>query len=307
MNKLSVALSFTLALSLTSQFAFAKPMSAELAHNASENASEALPVKRVSAEVQLQGVDIIEADDVDWGYLNPLRGDKSPGAANLWGDRTKDTATGMLVRFKKGFSSPPHIHNITYRGIVINGLLHNDDPTAARMWMPTGSYWTQPAGEDHITAADGESNLIYLEIDRGPYLVKPSNQAFNNGEAPINLHANNLVWQPYGAGERAFLWGNTSKGEINGSLIKLPAGFAGQLISSAEEFRAVVITGQLGLVDSHLVDGSNAKVGHANKLRSLAPGSYFGADQSNNYQLRSAQETILYIRTDGHLILNTSN
>ncbi|REL37416.1 DUF4437 domain-containing protein [Thalassotalea euphylliae] len=271
-------------------------MSAELASNAS-NASEALLVKRLSADVQLQGVDIIEADDVDWGYLNPLRGDKSPGAANLWGDRTKDTATGMLVRFKKGFSSPPHIHNITYRGIVINGLLHNDDPTAARMWMPKGSYWTQPAGEDHITAANGESNLIYLEIDRGPYLVKPSNQAFNNGEAPINLHANNLVWQPYGAGERAFLWGNTSKGEINGSLTKLPAGFAGQLISSAQEFRAVVITGQLGLVDSN----------NANKVRSLAPGSYLGADQSNNYQLRSAQESILYIRTDGHLILNTSN
>ncbi|REL27396.1 DUF4437 domain-containing protein [Thalassotalea euphylliae] len=250
---------------------------------------------------------IVSAENVDWGYLNPLRGDKSPGAANLWGDRTKDTATGMLVRFKKGFFSPPHIHNITYRGIVINGLLHNDDPTAARMWMPTGSYWTQPAGEDHITAADGESNLIYLEIDRGPYLVKPSNQAFNNGEAPINLHANNLVWQPYGAGKRAFLWGNTSKGEINGSLIKLPAGFAGQLISSAQEFRAVVITGQLGLVDSHLVDGNNAKVSHANKVKSLAPGSYFGAEQSNNYQLHSAHETILYIRTDGHLMLNTSN
>lgn len=44
--------------------------------------------------------------EVHWGFLNPLRGDKSPAAANLWGDRSKNGATGMLVRFQKGFSSP---------------------------------------------------------------------------------------------------------------------------------------------------------------------------------------------------------
>lgn len=90
---------------------------------------------------------VVPANEVEWGYLNPLRGDKSPGAADLWGDRTQDTATGMLVRFNKGFESPPHIHNITYRGIVIEGQMHNDDPSAAKMWMPTGSFWTQPAGK----------------------------------------------------------------------------------------------------------------------------------------------------------------
>ena len=124
--------------------------------------------------------EIIAAEDVRWGYLNPLRGDKSPGAADLWGNRAIDSATGMLVRFKKGFASPPHIHNITYRGVVIHGLLHNDDPKAERLWMPTGSFWTQPAGEEHITAADAETNMIYLEIDSGPYLVKPSKEHFDN-------------------------------------------------------------------------------------------------------------------------------
>ena len=124
---------------------------------------------------------IVTINDIEWGYLNPLRGDLSPGAANLWGDRTKDVSTGMLVRFKKGFQSPPHIHNITYRGVVITGLLHNDDPEAEKLWMPTGSFWTQPAGENHITAANGEANLIYLEIDSGPYLVKPADQAFDDG------------------------------------------------------------------------------------------------------------------------------
>lgn len=122
-------------------------------------------------KVEADDYSVIATDNIDWGLLNPLRGDASPRAADLWGDRTKDIATGMLVKFKKGFSSPPHIHNISYRGVVIEGLLHNDDPTAEKLWLTTGSFWTQPAGETHITAADGQDNLIYLEIDSGPYLV----------------------------------------------------------------------------------------------------------------------------------------
>ncbi len=148
----------------------------------------------VSAQQALAEIQVTTSDEVKWGYLNPARGDKSPGAADLWGDRTIDTASGMLVRFNKGFESPPHIHNITYRGIVIEGEMHNDDPNAAKMWMPTGSFWTQPAGEDHTTATNDKTNLIYLEIDEGPYLVQPSRQHFDNGERPINIHADNMVW-----------------------------------------------------------------------------------------------------------------
>ena len=59
-----------------------------------------------------------------------------------------------------GFSSPPHIHNVTYRAMVIKGLVHNDDPEAENMWMPPGSFWTQPAGEAHITSAKGEENIL---------------------------------------------------------------------------------------------------------------------------------------------------
>nr|WP_211242461.1 DUF4437 domain-containing protein [Cobetia crustatorum] len=65
--------------------------------------------------------EVVQHSDIDWGYLNPLRGDQSPAAGDLWGDRTKDGASGFLVKFNEGFSSPPHIHNITYRGVVIQG------------------------------------------------------------------------------------------------------------------------------------------------------------------------------------------
>lgn len=78
---------------------------------------------------------------------------------------------------------------------MIKGGLHNDDPDAAKMWMGPGSYWTQPAGEDHITAAKpGAGAISFLEIFEGPYLVKPSSDAFQTQELPVNMDSTNLVW-----------------------------------------------------------------------------------------------------------------
>ncbi|GAA4886532.1 DUF4437 domain-containing protein [Ferrimonas pelagia] len=239
---------------------------------------------------------VVAADAIEWGYLNPLRGELSPGAADLWGDRTVDGATGMLVRFNKGFSSPPHIHNITYRGVVIDGLMHNADAAAPPMWLPSGSFWTQPIGQDHITAANGDTNLIYLEIDSGPYLVKPSDEQFDNGERPINLHASNRVWLGAEAlsfvdaegAELALLWGSHQIGETGGALLKLPAGFDGQLSVDAEEFRAVVISGQVHYRSAE----QEGSIG-------LLPGSYAGSKGRFIHQLSSPEETVIYLRTDG--------
>ncbi|WP_017445533.1 DUF4437 domain-containing protein [Gayadomonas joobiniege] len=240
---------------------------------------------------------VIATKDIQWGYLNPLRGDKSPGAADLWGDRTKDTATGMLVRFKKGFESPPHIHNISYRGVVIQGLMHNDDPTAGKMWMPTGSFWTQPAGENHTTAANDQENLIYLEIDQGPYLVQPSKKAFDNGERPLNLHRDNIVWlnnsdlydiKKDGV-KAAYLWGQT--GQVGGTLIKVPSGFEGFIITDANEFRAVVIEGELTY--------------QGKKTTQLAAGSYLESSGQQQHKLINSNEAeaIIYLRTDKKFII----
>ena len=245
-------------------------------------------------------VKVMSADEVEWGYLNPLRGVLSPGAADLWGDRTGGNATGMLVRFKKGFESPPHIHNITYRGIVIEGQMHNDDPSAAKMWMPPGSFWTQPAGEDHTTAANGETNLIYLEIDSGPYLVMPSDEQFDNGERPLNLHADNMVWQDNSdlysiqadKAEATQLWRSTAS--MNGSMIRLDAGFDGELSTEASEFRAVVIGGE---VSYNAADLEQPKI--------LAAGSFIEStgDYTHKFVNSGDEDVTLYIRTDGRYTL----
>ncbi|WP_339344285.1 DUF4437 domain-containing protein [uncultured Alcanivorax sp.] len=247
---------------------------------------------------------VVLAEDVDWGYLNPARGELSPGAANLWGDRAVDTATGMLVRFNKGFQSPPHIHNITYRGIVIKGQMHNDDPDAQPMWMPATSFWTQPAGADHITAAAAADNLIYLEIDAGPYRVQPSSKAYDNGEHPLNVHADNLVWQDgdelYSLQaddvEAAQLW--QSDTGVNGALIRFPAGFSGFIKTQANEFRAVLITGEIDYRSAGAVEAVSSS-------SSLKAGSYIESSGTIEHEVHNQTDdpVTLYVRTDGPYIV----
>ncbi len=238
-------------------------------------------------------VEVVLASDANWGALNPARGDAGPRAADLWGDRTLEGATGFLVKFAEGFSSPPHIHNVTYRGLVIEGLIHNDDPGAANSWMAPGSYWTQPEGEVHITSArsgvpirqrtggggDGE-RIAYIEIQRGPYLVRPAEEAIDTGERAINVHAANLVWldasttsrielprgvSPDGGPRITYLWGNPQDELPGGALVELPRGMRVTIASDDPSMRLVVISGHPLL---HLTE--------ADAPLELEPGSYVG-------------------------------
>lgn len=243
---------------------------------------------------------VLLASDVDWQQLNPARGDKSPQAATLWGDRNGTVATGFLVKFVDGFSSPPHIHNVTYRGVVIRGLVHNDDPQAKPMWMPKGSFWTQPAGEPHITSAMG-STIAFIEIDKGPYLVKPIDEAFDKGERPVNIDASNLVWldasdtnwiktsRTTKGPEISFLWGKPRTGKPSGTLVRLPPRFSGTIRALGSDFKAVVIEGQ-----TDLKRGSNSD-------STLAPGSYFHARGKATHDLSCDSKTgcLIYVRSVG--------
>ncbi|MEM1119939.1 MAG: DUF4437 domain-containing protein [Bacteroidota bacterium] len=240
--------------------------------------------------------EVVLYSEVNWTPLNPARGDQSPQAGTLWGDRGAEVKTGFLVKFKEGFSSPPHIHNVTYRGIVIEGLIHNDDPEAAKMWMPSGSYWTQPAGEPHITAAKGQENMAFIEIQNGPYLVRPTEQAFDNGERPINVDSSNIVWVNMSDQSAttinpkvAYLWDYPNEQQLKGMLVKLPIGFIGKIESTGSEFRAVVIKGKL---EYQLPNNGAIKV--------LQAGSYFSSKGKATHQIASKEneESIFYVRTN---------
>lgn len=208
-----------------------------------------------------------------------------------------------MVKFVDGFSSPPHIHNVTYRGVVLAGEVHNDDPTAAQMWMPKGSFWTQPAGEVHITSARGQTNIAYIEIDSGPYLVHPPDQAFDQGERPVNVHDSNLVWikdtnlvwikQELGV-EIAYLWGSPDDTKPYGLMMRVPQGFDGLVRYEHGPFRAIVIDGTI----------SHPEKSGPDRIR-LNPGSYLGTSLETPGSKLLASETgaVLYVRARGALDL----
>lgn len=243
------------------------------------------------------------SSEIEWEKLNPARGDKSPQAGTIWGDRNGTVPTGFLAKFVDGFSSPPHIHNVTYRALVIKGLVHNDAPQAKEMWMQAGSFWTQPAGESHITSAKGNETIAYVEIDQGPYLVKPIGEAFDNGEKPVNIERSNIVWLDASTTKIikespstlntavAFLW---EAKDLTGKLVKLPANFDGEIMSDGEKFHAVVITGE----SKYLMPKSG-------EAKPLDPGSYFTSQGKSKHQLQvnSGQETTIYIRTNGSIYI----
>lgn len=247
---------------------------------------------------------VLLSSEIVWEKLNPARGDKSPQAGTIWGDRKGATvATGFLAKFVDGFSSPPHIHNVTYRAVVIKGLVHNDDPSAANMWMKPGSFWTQPAGESHITSAKGEENIALVEIDKAPYLVKPTDEAFDNGERPVNIDASNIVWlngkqsnwiESNSKAEISFLLSKTANNELQSIFIKLPKNYDGEIETSGTVLHSVVIKGEL----SYTMPKSHEE-------KTLDIGSYFGSTDKAIHTIKnkSEQETILYIRTNGELLV----
>ncbi len=244
---------------------------------------------------------VVLSSDIKWEQLNPLRGDKSPKAGTLWGDRTGPGPAGFLLKPVDGFRSPPHIHNVAYRGVVISGLLHNDDPNATDMWMPAGSFWTQPAGEVHITAAKGSNSIAYIEVEDG-FGVLPAAKAFDDGERPVNVDRSNIVWldasnvawiAPSAASadgdgpQIAFLWGKPRDRQLNGTLIKLPAGYSGMIRSQGGSLRAVVIQGRAKHRDA--------------AAKALDPGSYFGSKGKSEHRVscEAGVDCILYARSEG--------
>lgn len=247
------------------------------------------------------------ASEVRWEPLNPARGDASPMAATLWGDRNGSGPTGFLFRPVDGFRSPPHIHNVSYRGVVIRGLIHNDEPQADERWMPAGSFWTQPRGSVHITAARGSDILAYIEIDEGPHLVRPVEEAFSSEDEPMNIDASSIAWvdllsvfpgEPFVAStsaegpEVALLWGDPGDDQPSGILFKLATGSAIRMRSHASTLRLVTIQGRQDLREAD-------EAGIAN----MEPGGYLGSTRGSEVHVscNAGTDCIVYVRAEGRL------
>jgi len=246
---------------------------------------------------------VVLSSEIVWEKLNPARGNQSPQAGTIWGDRKGTSATGFLAKFVDGFSSPPHIHNVTYRAVVIKGLIHNDDPKAENMWMKPGSFWTQPVGESHITSAKGQENIALVEINEGPYLVKPIDEAFDKGERPINIDVSNVVWlnheqtnwvNPKSNAEISFLLDSKENNGLKSLFIKLPKMYKGKIETKGSVLHSVVIKGALNYV-----------MPQNEETKELDAGSYFSSTDKAIHTVlnKSENEVILYVRTNGAVMV----
>lgn len=237
---------------------------------------------------------LVLSTEVEWEQLNPARGDKSPSAGTLWGSRTGAGPSGFLLRPVDGFRSPPHFHVATYRGMVIAGGIHNDEPEADDVFLPPGSFWTQPGGGVHITAAEGTS-LAYIEVEDA-FGVRPPDEAPAGVEQPSAVPASEIRWSlledTAGAGiSTSLLWGKLNDESPSGMLIKLAPGAEAEIRSSGQA-HAVLITGGLS------VQQPKATGPHL-----LEPGSYFGAQGAATQEVScvSDGDCTIYVRVQGEL------
>ncbi len=139
--------------------------------------------------------------------------------------------------------------------------------------------------------------MAFLDIQEGPYLVKPTSEAFDNGERPVNVDKTNIVWlnakdiewiSNKSKVQTAFLWGSHKDNQLRATLLKLPAGFKGKIKNLSQNFRAVVISGGI----SHQFSKKEDK-------KKLNAPSYFGAEENGTSIISAEKETVLYIRSNG--------
>ncbi|PKB00579.1 uncharacterized protein DUF4437 [Flavobacteriaceae bacterium MAR_2009_75] len=181
--------------------------------------------------------------------------------------------------------------------MVIKGLLHNDDENAENNGFRQVLIGNSQQAKHILPRQMVKIIWRFLDIQEGPYLVKSTSEAFDNGERPVNVDKTNLVWlnandiewvANKSNVETAFLWGSQKEKQLRATLLKLPAGFNGSVKNLSPNFRAVVISGSL----MHQFSKKEAK----NKLD--AP-SYFGAEENATSIISTAKETVLYIRSNG--------
>ena len=131
----------------------------------------------------------------------------------------------------------------------------------------------------HITAGKG-SCLAYIEME-GAYDVLPVENASNNENRAIWIHASNVGWvDPAGMStlangpKAAVLWGNPQDDQPSGTLVKLPAGFSGMIRSHGSTLHAVVIEGR-----------QQFREPGKNDVTDLEPGSYFRSKGESVHQV----------------------
>lgn len=105
--------------------------------------------------------------------------------------------------------------------------------------MQAGSFWTQPLGAT-TSPPDWRARHDLLGDPVGPHLVKPSDEAFDGGERPINVGARNITrlgaddaeWVGDESPRMACLGGSVEDNEQYSTFVEPLSGSGGDYIRS---------------------------------------------------------------------------
>ncbi len=92
--------------------------------------------------------------------------------ASAFGDMT--TAHGTYGLFNKGATSPVHIHDATYYGVVVSGTITNPfNLEQSSPELKTGGYWSVPADSVHVTACSDDTECLFYFHSRSGFNFEP--------------------------------------------------------------------------------------------------------------------------------------
>lgn len=88
-----------------------------------------------------------------------------------------DPANGAhsnYIRLPGGTISPRHVHTADYYGVVIAGVVANEQARGAvdRPLAP-GSYWYQKGGEEHVTKCISQTECLVFVSSKGSFDFHP--------------------------------------------------------------------------------------------------------------------------------------
>ncbi|WP_409432587.1 DUF4437 domain-containing protein [Litorimonas sp. RW-G-Af-16] len=94
--------------------------------------------------------------------------------------------------------------------------------------------------------------------------------------------------------EATLLWGDLSDGELSGSMIKLPEGYATDLSTKGGDLKAVVIQGDV----LHSVESLTEQ-------NEISAGGYFASAEGVSHSLKceAKSECMIYVRTEGRFLV----
>ncbi len=101
--------------------------------------------------------------------FSPVFPDQPDGAAWSFMFGSEKTPSAFFIRVPPGFTSPKHRHTSAYFGVVLEGLVKNGPDVELAPELPAGSYWSQKAGEEHVTACLAKTPCLSFIVYEGPF------------------------------------------------------------------------------------------------------------------------------------------